>query len=138
MYERAQQERVTHTQNQKKKVSVYFLLQTPAEKWRNIKCYVTTHCNDLTTVISSSSGCTYFWKMNIPMTTAKEMRSTDTHIRQYSSGLWKHTHSRGTVDLGSASTCLQQNPPLGGAICHQYNLSCEQQHQNRLVQYFCN
>lgn len=36
--------------------------------------------------------CTYFWKMNIPMTTAKEMRSADTHIRQYSSGLYQHMH----------------------------------------------
>lgn len=33
------------------------------------------------------SESSYFWKMKIPTTAAKEMRSANTHIRQYSSGL---------------------------------------------------
>lgn len=35
------------------------------------------------------TGSSYFWKINIPKTAAKETRSAVTHIREYSSGLCK-------------------------------------------------
>lgn len=61
--------------------------------------------HDLKTV--NQIKCTYFWKMNIPMTTAKEMRSADTHIRQYSSGLYKHMHRQSGTAVGTGSHRLQ-------------------------------
>lgn len=46
---------------------------------------------------------TYFWNINIPRTTAKEMRSVEIHIKQYSSGVWKDT------------SAIETHTPLDGA-----------------------
>lgn len=47
-------------------------------------------------------GGSYFWKMNIPRTAAKDTRSAVTHTRQYSSGLCKQDTTFSTQPLGGA------------------------------------